>query len=61
MKILQQIYSENQIFVNLSEGLCETFARLVGVLQRDKIFPLFLNLLVNKIFSVVEVPWVESK
>ena len=54
LKILQQMYSENQIFVKLSDGLCQPFVSSVGVLQGETNSPLLFNLFVNKISQVFD-------
>ena len=52
LKILQKIYSGNEIFVKLPEGLCEPFVSSVGVLQGQTNSPLLFNLFVNKIAEI---------
>ena len=47
LKILQQIYSENKIYVKLSEGLVQPFKTTVGVKQ-------LFNLFIDKICSIFD-------
>ena len=54
LKILQKMYSENNIYIKLSEGLCEPFVSTVGVLQGETNSPLIFNLFVNKISEVFD-------
>ena len=48
------MYSENNIYIKLSEGLCEPFVSTVGVLQGETNSPLIFNLFVNKISEVFD-------
>ena len=41
------MYAGNNIYIKLSEGLCEPFASTVGVLQGETNSPLLFNLFVN--------------
>ena len=54
LKILQEIYSQNQIFIKVSEGLCQPFSTTVGVLQGEVNSPLLFNIFVNKISEVFD-------
>ena len=48
------MYSDNNIYVKLSEGLCTPFVSTVGVLQGETNSPLLFNLFVNKISEVFD-------
>ena len=48
------MYSDNNIYVKLSEGLCTSFVSTVGVLQGETNSPLLFNLFVNKISEVFD-------
>ena len=52
LKILQNNYAGNNIYIKLSESLCEPFVSTVGVLQGETNSPLLFNLFVNKISEV---------
>ena len=54
LKILQKMYSENEIFVKLPEGLCESFVSSAGLLQGETNSPLLFNLFVNKITEIFD-------
>ena len=54
LKILQQIYSENKIFVKLSSGLVHPFQTTVGVKQGCVFSPLLFNLFIGKITSTFD-------
>ena len=47
LKLLQAMYTQNQVFVKVSEGLCQPFVSTVGVLQGEVNSPLLFNLFVN--------------
>ena len=52
--MLQEIYTQNQIFVKVSEGLCQPFVSTVGVLQGEVNSPLLFNLFVNRISEIFD-------
>ena len=54
MKIIQQIYTENQIFVKLSDGLLQPFYTTVGVKQGCAFSPILFNLFINKICGIFD-------
>ena len=54
LKILQQIYNDNKIFVKLSEGLVQPFKTTVGVKQGCVFSPILFNLFINKICSIFD-------
>ena len=54
LKILQQIYSENKIYVKLSEGLVQPFKHTVGVKQGCVFSPILFNLIIDKICSIFD-------
>ena len=48
------MYSENQVFIKLSEGLCQPFSTTVGLLQGEVTSPLLFNIFVNNISEVFD-------
>ena len=54
LKVLQEMYTNNQVFVKLPEGLCQPFLTSVGVLQGEVNSPLLFNLFVNKISEIFD-------
>ena len=48
------MYSGNQVFIKLSEGLCQPFATTIGLLQGEVNSPLLFNLFVNSISEVFD-------
>ena len=54
LKILQEIYSENQIYIKLTNGLCEPFKTTNGVLQGEANSSLLFNIFVNKISEIFD-------
>ena len=54
LKILQQIYSNNKIFIKLSDGLVHPFITTVGVKQGCVFSPVLFNLFINKICSIFD-------
>ena len=54
LKIIQEIYSKNTVFIKLSEGLCQSFYTTAGVLQGDANSPLLFNMFVNKISGIFD-------
>ena len=54
LKIIQQIYTENQIFVKLSDGLLQPFYTTVGVKQGCVFSPILFNLFINKICGIFD-------
>ena len=49
LKVLKEIYTENKVYVKVSEGLCQPFNTTAGVLQGCVLSPLLFNMFVNKI------------
>ena len=47
LKILQQIYSENKIFIKVSGGLIPSFNTTIGVKQGCVFSPILFNLFIN--------------
>ena len=54
LKVLQAMYTQNNVFVKVSEGLCQPFVSTIGVLQGEVNSPLLFNLFVNKISEVFD-------
>ena len=54
LKVLREIYTDNEVFVKLSEGLYQPFTTTVGVLQGEVNSPLLFNLFVNKIADIFD-------
>ena len=54
LKILQEIYTQNEIYIKLSEGLCQPFYTTVGILQGESSSPLLFNLFINKIADIFD-------
>ena len=44
LKILQQIYTENEIYIKLSDGLVKQFTTTVGVKQGGVFSPMLFNI-----------------
>ena len=49
LQILQDIYSENNVFVKMPNGLIESFITQVGVKQGCVLSPILFNLFLNKV------------
>ena len=54
LKILQEIYTQNEVYIKLSEGLCQPFYTTQGILQGDSCSPLLFNIFVNKISDIFD-------
>ena len=54
LKVFQEMYSGNQVFVKLPEGLCQPFTTTIGLLQGEVNSPLLFNLFVNYISDVFD-------
>ena len=54
LKVLKEIYSENQIYIKLTNGLCEPFKTTTGVLQGEANSSLLFNIFVNKISEIFD-------
>ena len=54
LKILQEIYKENKVFVKLSDGLLQPFLTTIGVKQGCVFSPILFNLYINKICSIFD-------
>ena len=54
MKIIQEIYSKNQIFVKVSDGLLQPFYTSVGVKQGFVFSPILFNLFINNICNIFD-------
>ena len=54
LKILQETYKNNQVFVKLSDGLLKPFVTTIGVKQGCVFSPILFNIFVNKIFEIFD-------
>ena len=54
LKILQQIYTENEIYIKLSDGLVKQFTTTEGVEQGGVFSPMLFNIFINKICSIFD-------
>jgi len=54
LKVFQEMYTNNQAYIKVSEGLCQPFITSVGVLQGEVNSPLLFNLFVNKISEIFD-------
>ena len=52
--LLQEIYTNNEVYVKVSEGPCQPFRTTVGVLQGEANSPSLFNLFVNKISDIFD-------
>jgi hypothetical protein len=49
LKILRNIYTENQMYIKVDQGLIESFTTTAGCKQGDNLSPLLYNLLTNRL------------
>ena len=49
---MQDIY--NQVYIKISEGLCQPFFTTVGVLQGEANSPLLFNIFINQISEIFD-------
>ena len=54
LRILQQIYKNNQVFVKLSDGLLQPFKTTIGVKQGCVFSPILFNIFINKISEIFD-------
>ena len=54
LKILKEIYKDNQIFVKLSDGLLQPFTTTISVKQGCVFSPILFNLYIDKICSIFD-------
>ena len=54
LKILQEIYKNNQVFVKLADGLLKPFKTTIGVKQGCVFSPILFNFCVNKIPEIFD-------
>ena len=54
LKILQEIYRENKVFVKLSDGLLQPFLTTIGLKQGCVFSPILFNLFIDKICSIFD-------
>ena len=51
---IKEIYNKNQIFVKVSQGICQPFETTKGLLQGETNSPLLFNIFVDKITKVFD-------
>ena len=54
LRLLQQIYKNNQVFVKLSDGLLKPFKTTIGVKQGCVFSPILFNIFINKIPEIFD-------
>ena len=54
LKLLQEIYSGNKVYVKLADGLFEPFTTTIGVKQGCVFSPILFNICINKICSIFD-------
>ena len=54
LNIIQQMYSKNQIFVKLSNGLLKPFLTTIGLKQGCVFSPILFNLFIDKICTIFD-------
>ena len=54
LKVLRETYKGNNVFVKLSQGLCDSFETTQGVLQGCVNSPILFNLFINDISGIFD-------
>jgi hypothetical protein len=54
LNILQNIYTNNQVYIKLDEGLTQPFTTTTGCKQGDNLSPLLYNILTNRLPTVFD-------
>ena len=54
LKVIKEIYDKNQLFVKVSDGLCQSFVTTKGLLQGEINSPLLFNIFVDKITKIFD-------
>ena len=54
LKILQEIYTNNKIFIKTAEGLLQPITTSIGVKQGCVFSPVLFNIFINKICSIFD-------
>ena len=54
LKVLREMYDKNQLFVKVSNGLCQPFKTTKGVLQGSVNYPLLFNIFVDNITNIFD-------
>ena len=54
LKVIREMYAQNQLFVKVSNGLCQPFKTTKGVLQGSVNSPLLFNIFVDNITNIFD-------
>ena len=54
MRILQEIYKNNQVYIKLTDGLLKPFNTTIGVKQGCVFSPILFNIFINKIHEIFD-------
>ena len=54
LKILQEIYKENKVFIKMSDGLLQPFLTTIGVKQGCVFSPILFNIFIDKINEIFD-------
>ena len=54
LKILQEIYKENQVFIKTTDGLLQPFLTTIGVKQGCVFSPILFNIFIDKINGILD-------
>ena len=54
LKLMQEIYTKNPVYIKISEGLCQPFHTTVGVLQGEAHSLLLFNMFINQISEIFD-------
>ena len=55
LRILQEIYKNNQVYIKLTDGLLKPFKTTIGVKQGCVFSPILFNIFINKIHEIFDV------
>ena len=54
LRLLQEIYNTNEVYIKLTDGLCQPFCSTIGLLQGEANSPLLFNIFVNNISNIFD-------
>ena len=54
LKILQEIYKENKVFIKMTDGLLQPFLTTIGVKQGCVFSPILFNIFIDKINEIFD-------